>query len=127
MKKLLLIIFLVMPFFGFAQDDENYLYATITGMRKLFSNKMNVAIDYGQGVKDFTFGHNRIIDESTGKPKVFNSMVDAMNYMGALGWNFVQAYAVTEDDSTVHYWLIKIEVTDEDIKEYIPTIKGDLK
>lgn len=125
MKKLLLIAFLALPFFGLAQDTDNHLYATITGTNKLFSNKKNIKIDYGQGAKGF--GQNKIIDESTGKPKGFNSMVDAMNFMGSLGWKFVQAYAVTEDKSTTHYWLIKIEVTDEDIEEFIPTIKSDLK
>ena len=48
----------------------------------------------------------------------FNSMVDAMNYMGKRNWEFEQAYVVTTSNQNVYHWLLSKEVTsDEQIKE----------
>lgn len=50
---------------------------------------------------------NRVRDDQTGKLKLFNSMVDAMNYIGEDGWEFVQAYVVTGSNGSVYHWLLK--------------------
>lgn len=42
-----------------------------------------------------------------GEVVVFNSMVDAMNWMGARGWEFVQAYVLTVSNQNVYHWLLK--------------------
>ena len=39
--------------------------------------------------------------ETTQKVKAFNSMIDGMNYMGERGWEFVQAYVVTNQSSNM--------------------------
>lgn len=41
------------------------------------------------------------------KIKSFNSMIDALNYMGEDGWEFVQAYIVTTGEINVYHWLLK--------------------
>lgn len=50
-----------------------------------------------------------MVDEN-GNVIVFNSMIDAMNYMGNLGWEFEQAYVVTvgsgSTSSLVYHWLL---------------------
>jgi hypothetical protein len=73
------------------------------------SNKVTVQIDFGQ-VQKF-FSDNRYKDPATGKPFVFNSMIDALNFMGKDGWEFVQAYVVTEGGGTtaqnVYHFLLK--------------------
>ena len=50
------------------------------------------------------------MDESTGKPKVFNSMVDALNYMGSMGWNFEQAYVITMGNQNVYHFLLSQKI-----------------
>lgn len=37
----------------------------------------------------------------------FNSMIDALNYMGTQGWEFVQAYAITMGNTNVYHFLMK--------------------
>jgi hypothetical protein len=34
-------------------------------------------------------------------------MIDALNYMGKNGWEFVQAYVVTTQNQNVYRWLLK--------------------
>src|SRR6201989_2633144 len=92
MKKLLLVLALTMASLTFAQETPKYVYAEIVGTSKFLSKKVTVEIDYGQAT---SFWQSNRMKNSDGSNKEFNSMVDAMNYMGALGWNFEQAYVVT--------------------------------
>lgn len=93
------------------QQTDKYMYCQIVGTAKLFSSKVTVEIDFGQA-KGF-WSDNRLRGED-GKPIVFNSMVDAMNWMGNDGWEFMQAYVVTLGSGTgsqnVYHWLLKKNV-----------------
>ena len=67
-------------------------YIEIIGTSKFMSNKVTVEISFGQRNKFFNMKDAMIID-SEGKPIVFNSMVDALNFMSENGYEFVTAYA----------------------------------
>lgn len=41
-------------------------------------------------------------------------MVDAMNYMGRLGWEFEQAYVVTVGQQNVYHWLLSKKISDDE-------------
>jgi hypothetical protein len=92
-----------------AQSENNnvkYVYCELVGTSKFLSTKVNVTVDYGEHVNYFT-SRKAITDEESGKIKTFNSMVDALNYMGDRGWEFVQAYVVTVGNQNVYHWLLK--------------------
>lgn len=130
MKKLFLIttMFFITTCL-FAQETPKYIYAQILGTEKFLSKKVTVTIDYGQASS--IFEDTRLRDEN-GNAKVFNSMVDAMNYMGALGWEFQQAYVVTVGTQNVYHWLLRKTFNSvdtniqEEMKKHFPT-KKDLK
>ena len=91
----------------FAQNDttSKWHYAELVGATKLMSTKVNISIDYGEATK--LFQDTRLRDEN-GKLQSFNSMVDAMNYMGNSGWEFVQAYVIGGGSTGyVYHWLLK--------------------
>lgn len=68
----------------------NYTYCEIIGVSISFTTKIKINIDYGQPV-DLMKGVQPLKD-SKGNIIKFNSMVDAINYMNALGWEFFQVY-----------------------------------
>ena len=39
--------------------------------------------------------------------KLFNSMIDGLNYMGSKGWEFVQAYTITLNNSSIYHYVLK--------------------
>ena len=89
---------------------KKYVYCEIVGEESLFSSKVKVDVDYGQNVS-FWSQDRRLRDEN-GKSIKFNSMVDALNYMGEFGWEFVQAYVVTttytdKKSNNVLHWLLR--------------------
>ena len=71
-------------------------------------------------------GRNLLVDEN-GKSIKFNSMVDAMNFMGARGWKFEASYVVTVAGQNVIHWLMSKEIPiDSDAREGIKQ-KRDFK
>jgi hypothetical protein len=86
-------------------STSKYVYCELVGIPKLLSLKVNVSVDYGD--ERYLFKDTRMRDEQTGKLTSFNSMVDALNYMGSKDWEFVQAYVVFNGSTNVYRWLLK--------------------
>ena len=119
MKKLIIIALLAIANVAIAQENnlfssagaeettesETFFYAEIVGMANFGGNKIaSVNIDFGQAKK---YGEDTRLRNEDGSVKKFNSMVDAMNWMGSMGWEFVQAYVVTVGNQNVYHWLLK--------------------
>ena len=86
-------------------NPANYEYCQIVGTTaNLLGTKLNIAIDFGQERK---FGEDIRLKGEDGKTIKFNSMIDALNYMGSLGWEFVQAYAITIGNNNIYHFLLK--------------------
>lgn len=99
MKKTLLIIILAMissftkaqTVNGVAIKDLNVEYVEIQGTAKnLMGTKVLISMDFGQ---KFDWKDDLIRDEN-GQKMIFNSMIDALNFMSKNGYTFVDAYAV---------------------------------
>ncbi len=107
MKKTLLLFVAVLFFLPLMAQEQTpkFVYCEIVGFQKLLSNKVTVRIDLGDKMK--AFANNRLIDQKTGKPRVFNTMIDALNFMGKQGWEFVQAYNVPVNDVNYFHYVMK--------------------
>ena len=87
-------------------------YCQIVGTAKAFNpHKCTIEIDYGQEQKWFKPNARQLKDEE-GNKIIFNSMIDALNYMMQLGWKFEQAYVITipgigGNQNVYHYLLSK--------------------
>ncbi len=113
MKKIIVLLALcLLPLLSNAQTvddvplkDIKTPYIEIVGMAKFLSmTKISIMIDYGQEKK--IFQDTRVMDEN-GKPVVFSSMVDGLNFFTKYGYEFVTAYAVTTGNSNVYHYLLK--------------------
>ena len=109
MKKKLLFIALQLPgFILFAQTDTTKIeqYCQVIATPRLLSNKVTIDIDFGEEKFYWTDTRLRTYD---GKLKKFNTIIDAMNFMGKEGWVFINAYPVTIDKTTVYHFAFKKE------------------
>ena len=86
-------------------QNTSYIYCELVNTQKSIGTTTTVDVDFGQGSGGFQ--DNRITDKQTGKIKKFNSIVDALNYMGNDGWELVQMYTVTVDERNVYRWILK--------------------
>ena len=98
-----------------ANAQQHKVYCELVGTQQLFSKKVTIAVDFGQEQKFMS--NNQLVDE-TGNKIIFNSMVDAMNFMGELGWEFEQAYVVThgmgKTSQNVYHWLLSRYINEEE-------------
>jgi len=116
------------------EDVEHYynpngkrVYALLTAEPQLFSSKVKVSIDFGQSTSWLGGMNESMIVDKNGKEIKFNSMIDAMNYLGQFGWRFAQAYVVpsgsgSKDSSSISgnvYWLLF-----KDVKDYSQITEG---
>jgi len=107
MKKLILLIAFGM-IMCLASAQVKYLYCEIVGTGNILGTKVTIVVDYGEQIN--LIKPNWIKDDE-GKIQKFNSMIDAMNYMGGQGWEFVQAYAVTHGtSSSIYHYVLKREI-----------------
>jgi hypothetical protein len=91
--------------YGNELNSGIYDYCLIVGTANLLQTKVTIEVDFGQ--KKTMWYRQRYMDESTGKPKVFNSMIDAINFFSQNGWEFVDAYAITMQYNNVYHYLLK--------------------
>ncbi|MBS1511353.1 MAG: hypothetical protein JST86_10970 [Bacteroidetes bacterium] len=108
MKKIILVIILFTAFRAVAQDTtkvEQYCEVTATG--KLFSNKVTIDVDYGE---ERSFWKDHRLKDDDGRLKKFNSVIDALNYLGKQGWKLVNAFPVYNGNSSnVYHYVFKKE------------------
>ena len=105
-------VFFLLLLFAFksnAQQDttkvEQYCEVVATG--RLLSNKVTIDIDYGE--ERSLWKDHRIRDDE-GKLKKFNSVIDAINYLGKDGWKLVNAFPVsTGSGPMVYHYVFKKE------------------
>ena len=120
MKKLLLFTLLFIGVNVNAQEplQPRKVYCQIVGTQKLLSTKCTIEVDFGQN----QWGSQALVDEN-GKLISFNSMVDAMNQMGKLGWEFEDSYVITVSGQNVYDWLLSKYITDEEINDGLKTYR----
>ena len=83
---------------------EEVKYCELIGTERLLTMKIIVQIDHGQPRKLFRL---QTISDVNGKPKNFNSMIDALNFMEKNGWSYVNSHTTVTDGSSIHHWLLK--------------------
>jgi hypothetical protein len=115
MKKLLLFVALAFASLMVnAQERPHKVYAELLGETNLMRTKVTISIDFGQEISFWQQHAQRQLVDAQGREMKFNSMVDAMNYMGTLGWEFEQAYVVTVGQQNVYHWLMSKIIDEED-------------
>lgn len=97
-----------------AQSDTSGVeqYCQVIATPRLLSNRVTIDLDFGE-VKNI-WRDNRLRN-GEGKITKFNTVIDALNYMGRQGWIFINAYPVVYGTNTVYHfafrkWFSKTEV-----------------
>lgn len=87
--------------------DIDVEYIQIVGSSRLLSNKLTIEIDFGQENKFFSSDKDTRVKDVNGKNMIFNSMIDALNFLSANGYAFVQAYAFSVGNQNVYHYLMR--------------------
>jgi hypothetical protein len=107
MKKLYMItIVSFMSVAGFCQKDTSRVeqYCEVVATPRLLSNKVTIDINYGE---EKSIWKDTRLKTDEGKLKKFNTVVDALNYMGKDGWMFINAFPVINGSTQVYHYVFK--------------------
>lgn len=93
---------------GIPLKDINARFIEIIGQpATLLSSKQTVLVDFGQAAYKIGANPHFVIKDTDGQPMVFNTMVEALNFMTTQGYQFVQAYVMRNGDLSVCHYLMK--------------------
>ena len=110
MKKALLLLFLV-PQSLLAQKMERFCEMVATA--RVLSSKVTISVDFGEEAGIFK---DRRIKDDDGQAVKFNTLVDAMNYMGSQNWKLVNAFPITNGNgAAVYHFYFKKEYDASDL------------
>ena len=107
MKKLLTIgIFLITTLISNAQADSSKVeqYCQVIATPRLLSNKVTIDIDFGE---EKSVWRDTRLKTDGGKLRKFNTVIDAINYMGSEGWIFINAYPVRMGQTEIYHFAFK--------------------
>lgn len=121
MGKIIITILIALCSINIGAQEPHKVYCELIGVSNLTGTSIKINVDMGQPMKFGKLNQRAIYDDNGEKIK-FNSMIDALNYFGKLGWSFVQAYAIsTESDTTqtdvYHYIMSKVVSKNEEMFE----------
>jgi hypothetical protein len=87
--------------------DIDVDYVEIVGTSRVLSNKLSIEMDFGQENKLFSSDKDTRVKDVNGRNMIFNSMIDALNFMIKNGYEFVQAYAFAASNQNVYHYLLR--------------------
>ena len=107
MRKIFVFIFVQLPALAlFSQQDTVTIeqYCQVIATPRLLSNKVTIDIDFGE---EKSFWADNRLRNYNGSLKKFNTIIDALNFMGKEGWTFINAYPVRVADTEVYHFAFK--------------------
>ncbi len=116
MKKVLIIsMALLSSVLLNAQTDTTKAeqYCRLIATPRLLSNKVTIDIDYGD---EKSFWRDNRLKTDAGKLKKFNTIIDAMNYMGREGWIFINAYPVRTGETEIYHFAFKKQFSKSELQ-----------
>jgi len=81
-------------------------YMNVCPTQSPFSSNIKLLVDYGQIKKPF---YREELTDSNGVPVLFNTAINALNFLDENGWEVHHVFTTNEDNSTVIYLLKRKE------------------
>ena len=107
MKKIVISgIILLSSVVSIAQADTTKVeqYCQVIATPRLLSNKVTIDIDFGE---EKSFWRDSRLKTDGGKIKKFNTIIDAINYMGREGWIFINAFPVRMGETEIYHFAFR--------------------
>ena len=80
-------------------------YCMVIASSRVLSTKVSIEVDFGQAWSRWK--DKRSLRDEQGKKIVFNSIIEALNYMAEDGWVLVNTFVLSDDDSNVVHYILK--------------------
>lgn len=108
----MIILLMAFSITAMAQENEGKraVYCDMMAYNFFGIGKVRIILDMGDRKSGQEF---ETICEPDGKQKKFNTMMEALNYMGERGWRVIETYFISEFKTSVIHYLLEKMITDE--------------
>ena len=87
--------------------DINAEYIQVT-FEEQIGSKVSVHLDFGQANPEYNPRETQLRHQGK-KEMVFNSMMDAINYLSGYGYKLEQVYTITKDTASTPFYILRKE------------------
>lgn len=84
---------------------RNVKYIEISQVNTPFTRKVRIKINYGQRKRSNK--HTLLRSGLRGKFMKFNGMIDALNYLDSMGWEYMDSYTLQDGDQFVSRMVLR--------------------
>ncbi len=84
------------------------IYCDLMSSKKFLGTEEILTINYGD--RDSLWIDQKMYNKISKKIKKYNSIIDALNYMGSEGWETLRTYSTSHNSYTVEHYVLKKEV-----------------
>ena len=84
------------------------IFCDLISIRKFLGTKEDISINYGN--RDSLWTSDKMFTLVASDLKKYNSVIDALNYMGSEGWKEISSYSTSNNSYIVKHYVLKKEI-----------------
>ena len=90
-------------------DKKIDVFCDLMSRKKFLAMEEVITINYGD--RDSLWIDKKIYTLISKELKKYNSIIDALNYMGSEGWQTLRSYSASHNSYTIEHYILKKEIT----------------
>ena len=90
------------------ENEKIEIFCDLMSKKKFLGMDEIITINYGD--RDSLWIDKKIYTSISKQLKKYNSIVDALNYMGDIGWKTLRSYSTSHNSYTVDHYILKKEI-----------------
>ena len=84
------------------------IFCDLISTRKFLGREENITINYGN--RDSLWTSDKMFSLLASDLKKYNSVIDALNYMGSEGWQEISSYSTSNNSYIVKHYVLKKQI-----------------
>ena len=90
------------------EDEKIEVFCDLISTKKFLGTEEKIRINYGN--RDSLWIDEKIYTLMSKDLKRYNSIIDALNYMGNEGWKIINTYSSSQSSYTIEHYILKKEI-----------------
>ena len=91
------------------KDKKIDVFCDLMSRKKFLGTEEVITINYGD--RDSLWVDKKIYTLMSKELRKYNSIIDALNYMGSEGWQTLRSYSASYNSYTIEHYILKKEIT----------------
>ena len=90
------------------ENEKIEIFCDLVSTRKFLGTDEIITVNYGS--RDSIWKHEKMFSIMPSDLKKYNSVIDALNYMGSEGWREISSHSSSQNSYIVKHYILKKEI-----------------